>query len=239
MKIKSNLITIFAISASITSTVVNAFNVDKMIVVADKKGNGIVTLYNDELHPIFINGNIEEVQVVDSDKIVRTSYTRSNLTDWKISLTHPKLVLRPSEEKDIGIRSLCYNISCNNNKDLMFMLPFTYNRYNEEGEVNTGVEIKYGFSPLYIIPTTKPSFDYKIYNKGERLRIDNNSNTLIYVYVNSCFEDNNIQCKQKFTVVSGRDKTFSLAKYMQSEQLNVTVTSYNKKHSKEMQLPIQ
>lgn len=239
MKIKPNLFTAFAICAAMTSTAANAFNVDKMIVVADQKGNGVVTLINDELHPIFVNGKVEEIQIVDGDKIVRNSYTRNNLDDWKVSLTHPRLVLRPGEEKDVGIRSLCHNTSCDNSKDLMFMLPFTPSRYKEEGDKIQGVEINYGFSPIYILPTTKPKFDYNIYNQGEKLRIDNNSNTLIDVYVNTCTTDNNKQCKQKFTVVAGRDKTFSLSENTQSEQLNVTVTSYDKNYSKEMELAIQ
>lgn len=237
MKIKPSLFTVFAICAAMTSTAANAFNVDKMIVVADQKGNGVVTLINDEPHPIFVNGKVEEIKVVDGDKIVRNSYKRNNLDDWKISLTHPRLVLRPGEEKDVGIRSLCHNTSCDNSKDLMFMLPFSPSRYRE-GEKIHGVEINYGFSPVYILPTTKPRFNYKIYNQGEKLRIDNNSNTLIDVYVNSCTKDNNTHCTQKFTVISGRDKTFSLTKYTQSEQLNVTVTSYDKTYSKDMKLPI-
>ncbi|MFA0497217.1 hypothetical protein AB4555_26055, partial [Vibrio sp. 10N.222.54.B11] len=100
MKIKYNLLTVFAICSAMTSTAANAFNVDKMIVVADKKGNGVVTLINDESHPIFVNGKVQEIQFIDGDKIVRNSYTRNNLDDWKISLTHPRLVLRPGEEKD-------------------------------------------------------------------------------------------------------------------------------------------
>ena len=236
MRIKSNLFTAFVISAAMTSTAANAFNVDKMIVVADQKGNGVVTLINDEHHPIFVDGKVEEIQVVDGDKIVRHRYTRNNLNDWKISLTHPRLVLKPGEEKDVGIRSLCHNMSCDNSKDLMFMLPFTPSRYKEEGENIHGVEINYGFSPVYIIPTTMPNFDYNIYNQGEDLRIDNKSNTLIYVDVNSCNIENNVQCKQKFTVMSGRDKTFSLLSGVQREQLNVTVTSYDKSYSNGMKL---
>lgn len=239
MKIRLNLLTTLSIIAAMTSTSANAFNVDKMIVVADQKGNGIVTLVNDERHPIFVNGKVDEIKVVDGDKIVRESYTRDNLDDWKISLTHPRLVLRPGEEKDVSIRSLCHNISCDNSKDLMFMLPFTPSRYKEESEGIQGVEINYGFSPVYIIPTTKPSFDYKIYNHGDKLRVDNSSNTLIEVYVNSCSADNITQCKQKFTVISGREKSYSLLKGVQSEQINVTVTSYDKSYSNEMKLTHQ
>lgn len=239
MKIKLNSFQTLAIFAALISSGANAFNVDKMIVVADKKGNGVVTLMNDESHPIFVNGKVEEIHVVEGDEIVRKSYTRNNLNDWKISLTHPKLVLRPGEEKDVGIRSLCHNTSCDNSKDLMFMLPFTPSHYKENGERTQGVEINYGFSPVYILPTTNPKFDYSIYNQGDTLRIDNNSNTLIDVYVNSCTTDNNKQCKQKFTVIAGREKIFSLSENTQSEQLNVTVTSYDKTYSKEMEVVIK
>ncbi|WP_060980395.1 hypothetical protein [Vibrio splendidus] len=239
MKIEMRLFIIFAISIAMNSTSANAFNVDKMVVFSDQKGNGIITLTNDESEPIFVSGKVEEIRVVNGNKIVRNSYTRSNLDDWKISLTHPRLVLKPGEEKDVGIRSLCHNASCDDSKDLMFMLPFTPSSYKEEGGRAIGVKINYGFSPIYIIPTQKPIFDYKIINNGDELRIDNNSNTLINVYVNACATDNNKQCKQKFTVISGRDKIFSLAKDTQNDRLNVTVTSHDKKYSKEMVLAAQ
>ncbi|MCK8086007.1 hypothetical protein [Vibrio sp. 1CM8B] len=239
MKIEMRLFITFAISIAMNSTSANAFNVDKMVVFSDQKGNGIITLTNDESEPIFVSGKVEEIRVVNGNKIVRNSYTRSNLDDWKISLTHPRLVLKPGEEKDVGIRSLCHNASCDDSKDLMFMLPFTPSSYKEEGGRAIGVKINYGFSPIYIIPTQKPIFDYKIINNGDELRIDNNSNTLINVYVNSCTTDNNKQCKQKFTVISGRDKIFSLAKDTQNDRLNVTVTSHDKKYSKEMVLAAQ
>lgn len=238
MKTKTSLITTFLIMTAMTSSIVNAFNIDKMIVIADQKGNGIVTLINDESHPIFVNGSIDEIEFIEGEKMTRNRYTRNNLNDWKISLTHPKLVLRPGEEKDVGIRSLCHNMSCDNSKDLMFMLPFTPGRYNEERDEIPRIEINYGFSPLYIIPTAKPQFDYEIYNQGDYLRVDNNSNTLINVYVNSCSKDNNKNCKQKFTVVSNRDKMFSLSKNIQSDKLNVTVESHDKKHSQEMVLDV-
>ncbi|MEZ9796917.1 hypothetical protein AB4279_07800 [Vibrio cyclitrophicus] len=234
---KINTLTMFTICASMISTTVNAFNVDKMFVVADEKGNGIVTLINDEPYSVFVNGRIEQIDVVNNgDSIVRTDYTRSNLDDWKILLTHPRLVLKPGEEKDVGIRSLCHDMSCDDSKDLMFMLPFMPVRYKEDNDEIRGVEIKYGFSPVYVIPTSKPRFDYEIYNEGSQLRIDNDSNTLIDIYVDSCDFDGDKKCKQKFTVVSGRDKTFSLAENMQNEQLKVTVTSYDKKYSKTMNI---
>ncbi|NOH79979.1 hypothetical protein F0231_09520 [Vibrio sp. RE86] len=232
------------------SSAANAFNVDKMIVVADEKGNGIVNLINDEAHPLFVKSHIQEIRIDNGSEIVRTDYSRENLTDWKVSLTNSKLVLKPGEEKSVGIRSLCHQVSCDNSKDLMFMLPFTPSRYNPTGEKLTGVEINYGFSPLYIIPTTEPRLDYKLFNQGEELRVVNNSNTMINVYVDSCNDDNKSNCKQKYSVVksnckqkysvvSGRDKTFPLAKNMQSERLDVTVTSYDKKYSNEMELDIQ
>lgn len=218
------------------SSMANAFNVDKMIVVANDKGNGVVNLLNDEAHPLFIQSSVQEIHIEDGTQFVRNEYTRENLSDWKISLTNSKLILKPGEEKGVGIRSLCHQVSCDNSKDLMFILPFTPSRYNPSGEKANGVEINYGFSPLYIIPTTEPKLDYKIFNLGDELRVVNNSNTLINIYVDSCSKQNKSSCKQKYSVVSGRDKTFILPKNMQSEQLNMTVTTFDRSYSKKEQI---
>ncbi|WP_198600970.1 hypothetical protein [Vibrio lentus] len=209
----------------------HAFSVDKMVIVSDKKGNGVVTLKNDAEHSIFVQSQIQEVTVDSGQGITRTDYTRENLSDWKVSLTHPKLVLRPGEEKDVGIRSLCHNISCDNTKDLMFMLPFTPSKYREGEKKPTGVEINYGFSPLYIIPTSQPNYAYDISNDGETLRVNNKGNTMIHVFVDACNDQNQLKCKQKFSVIAGRDKTFELTNTMQRPRLKITVTSHDKSYS--------
>ncbi|MEZ9796914.1 hypothetical protein AB4279_07785 [Vibrio cyclitrophicus] len=231
MKSNKAVLNLISLTAIFLSMSVQAFTVDKMIVISDTKGNGIVTLTNDESEPIFVQAKVEELDIVSGRRIEKKQYTRDNLDDWKVSLTHQKIVLNSGEEKDIGIRSLCHNTTCDNSQDLMFMLSFSPSKYRPE-EVVSGVEINYGFAPIYIIPTTKPSYNYELINNGDNLQVENKSNTLINVFVDSCNEKNTIQCKQKFTVVSGRTKTFPLAESMQNKQLDITVTSHDRSYLK-------
>lgn len=232
MKINNLALSAAALLVSLFSVQANAFKVEKMVIISDDGGNGIITLYNDQPHPIFISSAVEEIKIEDGTVIDKTKYDRNNLSDWKISLTHPKLILKPGESKDVGIRSLCHNTTCDDSRDLMFMLPFSPSKYRAPGEKQEGVEINYGFSPVYIIPTTNPTFDFNLINEGDKLVVNNKSNTMINVFVNSCTLTNSVQCKQKYIIVAGRDKSFALPKELQSENLNVTITSHDRSYSK-------
>ena len=231
MKAKKTVLNLASIATLFLSIGAHAFTVDKMFIVSDKKGNGIVTLTNDEPQPIFVQAKVEELNIVGGEQIQKKQYTRDNLDDWKVSLTHQKLVLKQGEEKDVGIRSLCHNTSCDNSKDLMFMLSFSPSKYRP-GEVQKGVEVNYGFAPVYIIPTTNPKYSYKLTNNGDSLRVENYSNTMLYLYVDSCGVNRKKQCQQRFTVLAGRNNTFTLAETLQNNELAITVTSHDKSYSK-------
>ncbi|MEZ9776965.1 hypothetical protein [Vibrio sp. 10N.261.54.A5] len=231
MKSNKVLLNLVSLTAILLSISVQAFTVDKMVIVSDDKGNGIVTLTNDESHPIFIQAKVDEINIIDGEQVEKKQYTRDNLNDWKVSLTHQKVVLNPGEEKDIGIRSLCHNAACDNSKDLMFMLSFSPSKYRP-GEVVSGVEINYGFAPVYIIPTTQPNYSYELTNNGDSLRVENKSNTMLNFFVDACVAENKAQCKQKFTVVLGRNKTFPLTETMRNNELTITVTSHDRSYSK-------
>lgn len=232
MKLKNITLSLLSLACGFYSVQSQAFQVDKMVIVGDERGNGIVTLTNDENTPLFVETIVDEIKIKDGTEIIKENYTRENLTDWKISLTHQRLVLKKGEEKDIGIRSLCHNTSCDNSRDLMFSLSFLPSKYREEGEQVSGVEINYGFAPVYIIPTTEPTFDYEIINKGSQLEVKNDSNTMIQVYLDSCTTEITAQCRQKLTVLAGRHKTFNLVDTIQSDNLRVTVNSHDKSYSK-------
>ncbi|MEZ8658788.1 hypothetical protein AB4581_11380 [Vibrio cyclitrophicus] len=209
-----------------------AFKVDKMMVVGDIKGNGIITLTNDQSIPLFINTELDEIKIENGSEINKTPYSRDNIDEWKISLTYQKLVLKPGETKDIGIRSLCRNVTCDNSQDLMFMLSFIPSKYQNSVKGKSGVDINYGFAPIYIIPTTKPEFDYDIINHGENMEVENRSNTMIDIFVDSCDSKITMQCRQKFTVLAGRNKTFNLLDTIQSDELNIIVNSHDGSYSK-------
>lgn len=225
------VILIVTLFFSMSAARVLAFSVDKMMIMSDKNGNGIITLKNDDSHSIFIQSKIQEVTIPNGQDIIRTDYIRDNLRDWKVSLTHPKLVLKPGEEKDVGIRSLCRNTSCDNAKDLMFMLQFTPAVYSYDNKKKSGIEINYGFSPLYIIPTNLPVYAYDISNDGGTLRVNNRGNTMLNIFVDACNSGNPVNCKQKFIVLAGRDRVFELNKTLQSPYLKVTISSYDNGYS--------
>ncbi|WP_039987002.1 hypothetical protein [Vibrio owensii] len=231
MKFKNITLSLLSLACGMYSAQSLAFQVDKMVVVGDTKGNSIITINNDEDTPLFVETVVEEISIKNGTEIIKEEYTRENLDDWKISLTHQRLVLKKGEEKDIGIRSLCHNTTCDNSQDLMFSLTFLPSKYREEGEVASGVEINYGFAPVYIIPTTDPTFDYEIVNKGDELQVKNDSNTMIQVYLDSCTTEITAQCRQKLTVLAGRHKSFNLVDTIQNDNLRVTVRSHDKSYS--------
>lgn len=232
-KLRTKIFTVCVLFSSYS----NAFLVDKMVIISDEKGNGIVTLTNDEKEPLFINAKIEEITIDNYTDINKKEYDRDNLSDWKISLTHQKLILKPGESKDIGIRSLCHNTSCDNSRDLMFSLPFLPSPYRPDGQEGNGMDINFGFSPIYIIPTDNPVYDYDIDRTKTDIVIKNKSNTIINVLVNSCNTgESNLGCKQKYIVVSGREKSFTLPKAMINGDLDITVTSYDRKYKKNLLL---
>lgn len=210
-----------------------AFSVSKMFVVADKKGNGVVTLNNDESRPIFITGSIQELKIENGVNILKTDYNRDNINDWKISITHPKLILKEGESKDIGIRSLCHNVSCDDSADLMFRLPFSPQYYDEGNDSKNSVEIQYGFAPIFIIPTSKPSYSYSLFNYGEQLLVKNNSNTLLTILVDSCSDEIKKGCSESHVLLAGREKEFDLPVKMQRQYLNVVVASYDRSYYQE------
>uniref|UniRef100_UPI001F4586BB hypothetical protein n=1 Tax=Shewanella algae TaxID=38313 RepID=UPI001F4586BB len=202
--------------------------------ISDKNGNGVVTLINDEDRPLFINGSIQEVEIINGKELIKKDYVKDNIADWKLSLTNSKFVLKPGESKDIGIRSLCHNTSCDTSKDLTFLLPFSPSHYRENvGITESAVEINYGFAPVFVIPTPNPNYNYKVRNLGGKLLVENESNTLINVFVDACSSENKNYCEQSYTVVAEREKIFDLPLTLQAETLGITVTNHDRSYKKE------
>ncbi|MDC8855807.1 hypothetical protein [Shewanella algae] len=230
VKLKAAIVSIFLL----INNDANSFNIDKMVIISDDKGNGVVTIHNNEGAPLFIDASINEIEILNGTEVLRKPYNRDNIGDWKISLTNSKMVLRPGESKSVGVRSLCHNTSCDRSKDLIFMIPFIPSPYNSEEKDGSGVIINYGYSPLFIIPTDNPQYDYLIENKGEELVVYNRGNTLINVFLNACSTINSKNCQQRYTVVAGREKKYQLSQNLQSDNLSITVTSFDRSYKKEM-----
>ncbi len=112
------------------------------------------------------------------------------------------------------------------------MLSFIPSKYQEGERQTSGVDINYGFAPVYIIPTTAPQLNYEILNKGETLEVKNDSNTMINIFIDSCDSRVTAQCRQKLTVLAGREKTFNLLDTIQRDALNIIVNSHDGSYSK-------
>ncbi len=55
---------------------------------------------------------------------------------------------------------------------------------------------------------------------------------MLNLFVDACGAENTAQCKQKFTVLSGRNKTFPLTETMRNNELTITVTSHDRSYLK-------
>ncbi len=69
MKFNKILLNLVSLTAILLSISVQAFTVDKMVIVSDDKGNGIVTLTNDESQPIFVQAKVDEINIVDGEQV--------------------------------------------------------------------------------------------------------------------------------------------------------------------------
>lgn len=210
----------------------SGLTIDKMFIIADKNKNGIVTVANISDSPLFVNANIEEFYVnAKGDDFIKKAYKSENFEDWKISTTLSKLVLQPGESRNVGIRSLCYNITCDDSRDLMFFVTFMPSPYrdpNVSSEDLSSMQLNYGFSPVFIIPTDKIEIDYTIRSNSDSITVENKSNTMIYVSIDDCESTNNTkQCYSRLIVVAGRTKTFALNEHVKDKPLKINVSSYN------------
>ncbi len=208
--------------------------VDKMFIIADKNKNGIVTLTNSSNLPLFVNATVEEFQI-DTDGIgfIKTPYTADNIEEWKISTTLNKIVLHSGESNNVGIRSLCYNIACDDSRDLMFFVTFMPSPYRDGSEeVTSSMQLNYGFSPAFIIPTSQPKFDYEIKMTEKGILVENKSNTMIYVSVDGCDQNPSASgCFNRYIVVAGRTKEFHLSEHVKGQPLKLNISSHDGSYS--------
>ncbi|HIF5636115.1 TPA: hypothetical protein ACX3DH_003818 [Vibrio parahaemolyticus] len=211
-----------------------ALSVDSMLLVGDKEGNGVFTLTNDDAYTSYVVGSITKLDV-QGKRIVKTPYNDKNLTSWEITLSHPKLIIEPGLQKNVGIRSLCVN-ECDFEKDHVYQVNFAPSPYSEnEGEVPV-VALNVGYAPLYIIPAKESKISYSIENRGSTLHVNNTGNTFIRVGIDQCDDKVTRDCRTAFTVLSGREKSFDLPEGTQSDSLNVVVLNHDNSYVRRIKL---
>lgn len=214
----------------ILATQAKALTVNKMLIISDGRGNGVVTLNNNDPQTSFILNTITEIQTDNNGEVIRIPYTKDNIDDWKITTTHPRLILESGRIKDVGIRSLCTD-TCDFSRDQAFVVAFEPRPYVPEGEETpNGVRINYGYAPLFIIPAAKSDVKYNIVNKGNVMEVFNQGNTLIKLSINYCTDIIKDACEGIYTVIAGRKKQIELPEKMRHKSLRVTVVNHNESY---------
>ena len=144
---------IYFIVGLMGSCAAHALTVDTMFLVSDASGNGVVTLTNDFDKTSFIKTSISEINTDSRGEIIRNKYTKENIQQWRVMTTNPKLILEPGRAKDVGIRSLCYKVKCESDKDMTFSVVFEPAPYLKKvDEHNNSVQVKYGYTVICVVP---------------------------------------------------------------------------------------
>lgn len=209
-----------------------ALQIDTMLLVSDKQGNGVFTLTNELPVTSLINGKIVQVNVFDG-KLHEIPYTKDNLADWQITLTNPNLILEKDRTKQVGVRSLCGG-DCNFKADKVYQIyfsPIPYTKGKDKKQPTLG--INYGYAPFYIIPAQKSAVSFTLENRGDKLYVKNTGNTFIRIQVNACGKKETTSCRATFIALSGREIEFNLSEKLRSKSLNLRVANFDASYFKE------
>ncbi|KAA8596178.1 hypothetical protein F0Z19_5073 [Vibrio cyclitrophicus] len=229
MKYLYSTLLLFIISAP-----AQALKIDSMLTTADEYGNGVFTLTNELASTSFITSSIEKVDVVNGE-LVKTPYSKDNLNDWEITVTHPKLILESQRVKQVGIRSLCGN-QCNFEQDKVYQITFAPVPYVENPEQQEAplLAINFGYAPLFVIPAAKSKIAYEMTYKGDTVLMKNTGNTYVRFMISKCTAKLNVKCQSSYTSLSGRVKEFIVPEYLQDEEIEVMVVNHDETYRRKL-----
>lgn len=215
------------------SSFTQALQLDTMLLVADKQGNGVFSLMNELPKTSLINGKIVEINVIDG-KIEETPYTKDNLKDWQITLTNPNLILEQNRTKQVGVRSLCGG-DCNFTSDKVYQIYFSPIPYDKgKGNTEPTLGINYGYAPIYIIPAKKSHVEYELENRGDKLYVKNKGNTFLRIQIDACAKKGKSSgCRTTFTALAGREITFKLNDKFRSDSLKLRIANFDNSYFKD------
>lgn len=227
--------TILASVLLLTSSLANAFSIDKMLLLSGGDGNGVFTLTSSKGEPEYIKGSVSQVKV-NNGELEKVELTKDNLPLWDLALLPNKLILNPGERRRVSVKNLC-QINCDKlEQDKVYQITFMPSVLDSD-KIKSSVGINYGYAPYYIVPAEKANVDYEIKYNGNEIYVENKGNTFFYMQIDNCRPDSfSNQCKQTNTILAGRKKTIKLAEGLKNvDSLSIKVAnhdySYNKKIS--------
>lgn len=207
-----------------------AMNLDKMLVVSDKDGNGSFVMSNNKQQTYFVESSINEIVVDEDGEITKVKFNQDNIQDWDIALSSHRTIIEPGRTKSIGVKAICGN-QCDFSQDKTYeviLVPKPYAMGAEESYQKVNVFI--GYAPVFIIPAKEPELEYSISTIGEQIRIHNKSNTLIKVMIDNCQGTRDGSCSAYYTLIQGRAKQFNLPKTLVGKDLNITVFNHDESY---------
>lgn len=229
---KKYLLKLLAASLLGLSSLSYALQIDNMLLVSDKQGNGVFALTNELPETSLVSGKIVEINVVDG-QIQETPYTKENLKDWKVTLTNPNLILETNTTKQVGVRSLCGG-DCNFKEDKVYQVYFSPIPYSRgKGATKPTLGIQYGYAPVFIIPAKQAVVHYQLENRLGKLYVKNNSNTFLRIQIDACKSKKDNSCRATYTALSGREIEFKLPEKIQSKNLNLRIATHDNSYFKE------
>lgn len=222
------------LAVALFANTASAMNVDTMLLVGDEYGNGVFTISNNKPMTEFIQSNITQLQVKDGE-LTRTPYTEENFSDWRVTLTHPKMIVESGRQKQVGVRSLCGN-KCDFSEDQYYLVSFEPSPYDPEGKMKSAVTINFGYRPLFVIPAKTQKIDYSVSLSDGKLHINNTGNSFIRAYVDQCTDTVKEDCEFTAMSLSGRERAYELPKNINKGEVEVTIVNHDESYRKKLTL---
>lgn len=213
------------------------FHLDTLLQVGNKHGNGVFTVSNLSDDILYLKTEVVKIDVKNG-KIKKIPLTRDNFPMWDLAVNPTKLMLNPSEIKDVAIKYLCQG-DCFRKEDLVYQIRFTPAEVHDEN--GQSVNILFGMAPYYIVPATHPEvkYDFKYNEKNGVIHVANNGNSFIKIQLNNCNKVENKsknKCQIVYNVLSGRVKDISVPDNLKGNNTKVTVANYDQSIEKKFNL---
>lgn len=237
MKIHMKLMGVFgALFITLSAQAMSISNLMLVNSEAHEGKAGIFTLSNSDDITYFLKTSISKIEV-QNNQVIKTPYSRDNLEQWDIVLKPSKLVMEPKMVKELMVEEICGS-RCNDDRDRVYQINIEPVAYELKGENESKVNMMFGFAPYYVIPAKNSRVEYQLDYDGQNLRVNNTGNTLINLIIDQCKgksaeelkalkKDKEKRCRITYSVISGRDRQFSLPPELRRENLDVVVLNHD------------
>lgn len=227
---------LLTLATLVIPSVVNAIEINSMLLVADSNGEATFTIKNTQENRIYMNVGMQEIHIKGGE-LTKTPYSRENVGYWKIDVRPAKTILDVNQIKDFKVSMKCGD-SCED-KDEIFQIGFVPTPYFGEGEEQL-VSTVIGFGAVFLKPGTDKPIQQDSFFNGQKFVIENKGESFFQARVTNCAkntakEDIN-NCTKNITVLPGRKFELQLTPEMQKDYLDVYLSTNRDKYKENVRL---